>query len=62
MAEIRNATTKDEVIRIASDRGITLEVTDLEPELSDRLLTDGELEAAAGGWHPKYGTFTDDCI
>ena len=64
MAALRGARTQDDVITIAKERGIEVDPAELRAQAasSDVELSDADLEAAAGGWHPKYGTFTDDCI
>ena len=60
-AELTAATSRDEVLRIATARGIELTEADLlaMETATDVEVTDDDLEAAAGGTHPKYGTFTD---
>lgn len=64
MAAIRAATTDADIVRIARTHGIAIEASDLVPltQLPDVELSDDDLEAAAGGSHPKYGTFTDACL
>ena len=58
MAALRAAPTRDDFIRIAGQHGVTIDPSDLG-EPSDVEISDADLEGAAGGSHPKYGTFTD---
>lgn len=64
LAAVRAATTPDEVVLIAQQHGIDLDVSELAAvtEVQDTELSDAELEEAAGGWHSKTGTFSDDCL
>ncbi len=64
MASLQSASTRDEVVRIAAANGLHIEPDDLDAttDLADVELLDAELESAAGGWHPKYSTFTDSCL
>jgi predicted ribosomally synthesized peptide with nif11-like leader len=58
------ATSREDVVGIASQYGIEIDVSDLDGdvELSTADVDDADLESMAGGWHPKYSTFTDSCI
>jgi predicted ribosomally synthesized peptide with nif11-like leader len=58
------ATSRDDVVRIAGQYGVELDGSevDAEYELSGSDVDDADLDGVVGGWHPKYGTFTDDCI
>lgn len=63
MTALRGATTREQVVSIAAQHGIDLEVSELivgtESPVAD--LSDADLESAAGGWHPKYSTFDYAC-
>jgi hypothetical protein len=62
-AALVGATSRDDVVRIAGQYGVELDGSevDAEYELSGSDVDDADLDGV-GGWHPKYGTFTDDCI
>lgn len=64
MAALRAAATREDVVRIAGQHDIELDPSDLDPAADPLIeeVTGANLEAAAGGWHPKYGTFSADCI
>ena len=63
-AALRAADTREDVVRIAGQHGIELDASELGTDvlLSDADLDDADLGSIAGGSHPKYGTFTEDCL
>ena len=64
MAALRAATTREDVVAIARRNGIELDVSHLRADAADLdvPVDDAELADTSGGSHPKYGTFSDECL